>query len=298
MKINNKKTAIIIIILIVSVFIVTGTLAKYVYNSVWSYYLTSKGFYFESDFLTLDTKKTAMLDWDGSDISFFLKNSKDSFVSEFDISYKVSCDVLGEEAKYLTCNLNNTEKNSFEGVLSSTAKCINKKDQTDVSKYTKAQCEVGGYIWSYDTITKENTFNLVSLDATKDIDEASVKITVESTKPYKKVLSGVFNLNKREILESTYEVDYQSFAEYDELTIINKTNSTKCFLIGFDSNEYLLNTLENSGEILEFYTDSNDIINGFDISVDKENSGVYSFYKKIEGGNYSIDHFVVSEKEC
>lgn len=297
MKKNNKTTAIIIVILLVTVSAIVGTSAKYIYNSAWNYYLTSKGFYFESDLLEMNTKKNSLLNWDGSDISFALKNSyNDEFISEFDISYKVSCEVLGDEAKYLSCNLNNSGKSSFEGTLTSTAKCMNSKDETDVSRFTKAACEVGGYSWKYENITKENVFNLNLTDSTKNIDEASIKITVESTKPYKKTLVGLFNINKVDESESEYTVEYQNYDEYDELLIVNKTSSDKCFLIGFNSGEYSLNTLE--GNFSNYYTDTNDKINGFDMKISKESSAIYEFYRINDSGDYSIENFVVSEKEC
>ena len=296
MKKNSKRTVIIIAILIVLVAIVTGTSAKYVYNSVWSYYLTSKEFYFESDLLTLGTKKNAILNWDGTDVSFVIKNNNDLSTSEFDISYKIACEVLGNAANYLSCNLNGTGKNEIEGVLSSTAKCVNTKDETDTSKYTKAGCEIGGYSWNYDLIQTKNSFNFIMLDETKKIDEVSVKVTVESTKPYKKILTGVFHLNKVEQSEREYNVEYQAYSNYDELTIINNSNATKCFLIGFDSNDYVLNTLEN--EKLDIYTDAKEVINGFDIKIANGESLSYNFYKLNKNKNYSIDDFMVTEKEC
>lgn len=297
MKKNNKRNAIIIVVLLITVSGIVGTSAKYIYNSAWSYYLTSKGFYFESNLLDINTKKNSILNWDGSDISFSLTNvNSDSLISEFDIQYKVSCEVLGDDSSYLSCDLNNTGKSSFEGTLASSAKCTNEIDEIDVSKFTKSQCEVGGYTWEYDVITKENTFNLNLTDSTKSIDEASVKITVESTKPYKKTLIGIFNLNKVDEEETNYIVDYQSYDEYDELTIVNKTNSDKCFLIGFDSNQYSLNSLEVNA--IEYYTDENNKINGFDIKIANETSDSFEFFRMNDTGEYSVDNFVVSEKEC
>ena len=96
--------------------------------------------------------------------------------------------------------------------------------------------------------------------------------------------------------ETSYELEYQSFQEFDELTIINKTDKTKCFLIGFDSNEYLLNTLKNEKGILETYVDSSEKINGFDITVNGGDSNEYSFYRLSEDINYSIDSFAENQQ--
>ena len=66
MKINRKKLLILIIILSFILMISYGvSYAKYASNSIWNYYLESKGFYFTSQ--TLENKRINN-DWDGSRI--------------------------------------------------------------------------------------------------------------------------------------------------------------------------------------------------------------------------------------
>jgi len=196
-KKRSKRIIIILVVLLIFVATATFTLGKYAYNNAWNYYLSSKGFYFESDFLDINTKKNSLLKWDGSNINFELKNSQnDKLISEYDISYKITCEVLGEENNYINCNLNGTNTSIFSGTLATTSKCINSKDDIDVATLSKAECEVGGYTWNEEVISKSNYFNLELSDPTKSIDEVSVKITAESLMPYHQTLTGIFNINK------------------------------------------------------------------------------------------------------
>ena len=46
-----KKKLIILLVLVISLLLVTAvTKALYASNSIWDYYLNSKGFYFENDY--------------------------------------------------------------------------------------------------------------------------------------------------------------------------------------------------------------------------------------------------------
>ena len=119
MEKRKKRIAILIVTLITIITVITMTSGKYIYNSIWNYYLKSKGFYFESDLLDIVAKNNSMLKWDGSDIYFSLKNSlNDKLISDYDISYKITCTVLGDESNYVDCLVNGTDSNVFNGNLS------------------------------------------------------------------------------------------------------------------------------------------------------------------------------------
>lgn len=297
MKSHKKKIVIFIIMLSIITVTATMTSAKYVYNSVWNYYLKSKGFYFESDLLSIDTKKNSLLKWDGSNINFILKNSiNPELISDYDISYKLSCDVLGEEANYIGCILNDTGSSIFNGSLSNKEYCFNDKDAEDVSLLDKTECEVNGYVWTREVTSKNNYFNLFLKDGTKSIDEVSVQITAQSMYPYHKTLKGIFNLNKIEEVESEFEVNYQNFNEYDEVIIVNKTTADKCFSIGFSSSDYLFDITNYS--ILNSTFDETNKYNTINVKVEKQKSMNYEFYKINSQKQYSIDDFAIEEKDC
>lgn len=297
MKKQRKKILIILILLIILVTTASLTLGKYAYNSIWNYYLSSKDFYFESDLLDINTKKNSLLRWDGNNVYFTVKNSLNKeLISEYDISYKITCTVLNEQADYIDCILNGTNSSVFNGSLASIAKCKNVVDSEDVSALNKTECELNGYTWYEGITSKDNYFNLTLKDATKEIDEVSVKIVAESLTPYHKTLVGVFNLNKVDEEEADVVTYFQTFDDYDELSIINTTTSEKCLLIGFDANNYLLDLDINS--VLEYNTDSNGKINEIKTKIEKQKSVVYNFYKLNDEKTYSISDFSIEEKEC
>lgn len=297
MKKNLKNIFIILVTVLIFVITSTLTLGKYAYNNAWNYYLSSKGFYFESDLLDINAKKNSILKWDGSNINFIVKNSRnDKLISEYDISYKITCEVMGEETNYIKCNLNDTNNSVFNGTLSTASKCINDIDEVDVTLFSKAECEVNGYTWNEEVISKNNYFNLELTDPTKEIDEVSVKITVESITPYHQTLTGIFNINRAQGVDLEIVTSYQEYQEYNEISIANTTTSDKCILVNFDSSKYSIDLSEN--QILEYLVDANDKINSIKLKLSKESSKSYKFYKTDNNKIYSIDDFSVDEKEC
>ena len=297
MKKRCKKIIIIIFTILIFITTATLTLGKYAYNNAWNYYLSSKGFYFESDLLNINTKKNSLLKWDGSNINFEIKNSQnDKLISEYDISYKITCEVLGEEKNYIKCNLNDTNTAIFNGTLATTSKCLNNVDDKEVGSFSKAECEVNGYTWKEEIIKRNNYFNLELTDPTKSIDEVSVKITAESITPYHQSLIGIFNLNRVERTDLDVITSYQEYKEYEEISITNTTLSDKCIFINFDSSKYSIDS--NDSSLLEYTFDSNDKIDSIKIKLGKQSSRSYEFYKVDSGAIYSINDFSVEEKEC
>lgn len=297
MKKSSKRCILIVVFLLVFITATSLTFGKYVYNSVWNYYLTSKGFYFDSDLLDINTKKNSILKWDGGDIYFNIKNSQnEELISEYDISYKVTCEVLGEESKYIKCNINNTELSTFNGNLASTANCINETDDLDVSSYSKAECQLKGYIWNEEITNKSNSFNLVLTDATKSIKEVSVKITAESLTPYHETLIGIFNLNRVDSEDLEIVTNYQNYDDYVELSISNTTTTDKCLLISFDESDYSLDL--NLDSVLEYNTNLDKKINQVKVKVLNQKNLIYNLYKLNTNKVYSMEDILIEEKEC
>ena len=296
---KSKRNKLLIMLFLMLLFVVTATLTlgKYAYNNAWNYYLSSKGFYFESDLLSINTKKNSMLRWDGSDINFQIKNSQnDKMISEYDISYKISCEVLGEEADYIKCSLNGTTEDVFQGTLTTTANCINTIDDKDVISLSKAECEIGGYTWNEQSSSKNNYFNLELMDPTKSIDEVSIKIIAESITPYHQTLTGIFNLNLVDSHDLELVTSYQSYSDYDEISITNTTNKEKCVYVSFDTSKHLID-LENAS-VSKYEADENGNVNKIELKLEEKKSLIYKFYKIFDRENYSIDDFEIQEKEC
>lgn len=291
---KNKILIVIFLIFIVSLTI-SLTLGKYVYNSVWNYYLKSRNFYFESDLLSINEKNNSLLKWNGENIYFNIKNnSNDKLVSDYDISYKITCSVIGDESQYIECLLNDTDKATYNGTLTNISYCL--ADTEEDKKLNKAECELKGYVWYDEPVKKDNFFNLKLTNKTKQIDEVSVKIVVESISPYHKTLTGIFNLNKVEELETEYNVEYESLNDYDELIIINKTSEKKCFSIDFNSNDYLIDADNDS--IKEVDYDELGKIKKIVVEIENNSSLNYNFYKLNLEKEYSINDFSIKKIEC
>lgn len=292
MKKGIKKIFIIITFIF---FGISMASAKYVYNYVWDYYLESKAFYFESDKLSLNTEKNSLLTWDGSDIVFNLKNYlTESTVSDYDITYKTTCTILNEESNYISCGINNTTNSTYTGVLSSVSNCVNEINDTDVSELDKTECELNGYTWKIQSVKKEMSFNLYLNDETKIIDEVSVEIKVESTSPYKKIMTGIFYINKAETNESKVIFDYQEYDEYDKLTIINNNNDEKCFSVDYLRENYVV----DNDNVLNYTEDSESNISKFELKILGNSNYSVDLFKIKENKEYSISDVNIVEKGC
>ena len=134
---KHRKYLIIIFLSTLALMVVYfgTTYAKYVYKEAHNYYLQSKGFYFTSDYLDVNTKQTVNNYWDGSSVYFNIKNNiNESIVTDYDINYKVKCTTNNANA---TCNLNGSGKNEIDGVLKLNAVCENNtSDGVDTSTFT------------------------------------------------------------------------------------------------------------------------------------------------------------------
>ena len=290
MKKKIKSILIIVFLLFIGV---TLSFAKYIYNESLNYYLESKEFYFESDKLTLNTKKHNLLTWNGNDISFSVKNYIDeSKISEYDISYKASCTVLGDQASYIECDFVDTNSSTYEGVLSSQSYCENKLTDEDVSSYIKSDCELNGYVWKTEQMEKQVNFNLKLLDNSKKIDEVTVGLVVESIKPYKKVLKGIFNINKKDNEVIPVIVNFKKYTDFDELNLINNDSEKKCLLVSFQTDNYVI-----AKDYISNYREENETIS-FEVEVNPDSDFSLEMYKKDITEQYSNENINIIEKEC
>ena len=269
---KNKK---LILLLIIPILIIVAiTYAKYAHNSVWSYYLKTKGFYFSSDYLSPSTKKNTNLSWNGTDIHFSIQNYIDnSLVTTFDIPYRVTCEVLGNNN--YTCNLNNTNQSTYQGTLSGNSSCLNEtEDEVDVSEMSKSECELGGYIWYQEKSKRDFTFNIQAGGA--EITDVQVRITAESLNKYKQRLIGIFTLHKAS--ENTNEVStlYEDYSNYDKVILTNKSNSKKCISFSFDPEDL---RFDNSLTLKSTSTNNSGYINEFVIEVPTNECKELYFYK-------------------
>ena len=290
MKLKNKKVLLLIpVVIFVILTIITTSYSKYIHNSVRSYYLKSKGFYFSSENLSPTTKKNSNLPWDGTNVSFTIKNNlSDDKVTSFDIPYKVTCEVIGNNN--YTCNLYNTETNTYTGTLSGSSRCVNNtNDGVNVTSLNKTNCELEGYTWYREKSQKELYFNIESQTPVTDVE---VKITVESLNKYKQKLIGTYKLHKKNTASDEVITNYENYVNYNKLTITNTSNSKKCISMSFDSEKL---RLDNNLTLKSYDVDSNNYINSLEIEVNSNSLKELYFYKVDLNTNYTINDLDIEE---
>lgn len=287
---KHRKYLIIIFLSTLALMVVYfgTTYAKYVYKEAHNYYLQSKGFYFTSDYLDVNTKQTVNNYWDGSSVYFNIKNNiNESIVTDYDINYKVKCTTNNANA---TCNLNGSGKNEIDGVLKLNAVCENNtSDGVDTSTFTYEECSSNGYTWNNKVVSEEMYFDIVS----DDISRVNVNLEISSISPYKKTLVGKFILNK---VKTTTDIDikYKDYSEYGILNLRNNSNTTRCVVVSFDPNNLLVNEYNTA----KSYTKNSDnYIDSLTISINSSSSANYKFYKK-KNTTYDASSFTIVDTNC
>lgn len=289
---KTRKYLFLVLIVLCSVFVITYglTFAKYASNSVWSYYLKTKKFYFSSDYL--NTSKNINNLWDGNSVHFNIKNSDNSsLITDYDINYKITCTI--EEKYKANCFINGTDTNTYEGVLSSSQACLNNTDdEVDTSGYDKANCEINGYEWHLQEAVKDLYFDIVSEEEVNDI---VVNIKAEAISPYKKTLNSEFHLHKNLNLNGEIISQYSSFDNYDQLIITNTFENDRCINISWNSDELRLDIDPNL--VNSYNTDSEGYINDITINIKGQSNLKYNFYKTDKSKTFNIESFKIIQTD-
>lgn len=275
----GKKGYILIGVLILFLLIMV-TYGRYIYNDIRDFYLASKSFYFNSDKLTVNRSIYQVDNWSAVDpytITINLNNNKNNLVhANSDINYEISYVC----SKNILCSVDSD----------------------------------GGTLYAEEG---SSYFNVVMTPNTifKTGDEAFIEITVKSTYPYKKTLSGRFILKVGKSglsyaiddkvgrpylnFNITNTIDYylvkEAFDEYqiddriDRLTYIalSDENKRKCLsaevTLSFDPSKVILDTTNTAYLKKEEYTtiniDNYNYINSITFRMDSESSEVVKFYK-------------------
>ncbi len=292
-----KKPIFLIILIIVTIFVgIYGfSYAKYVSDSIWNYYLKSKGFYFSSDNLSTTISKNVDNLWDGRSINFNVKNNlNQTVITSYDINYQVTCTITGDAASHATCHMNGTESNTQEGVLTSSQICVNNtNDNVDVSALNKTDCELGGYEWSDQIAKKDHYFDIVLTDENYELSDVVVRVEAVSTSPYTKSLKGDFVLHKINNSEDKVAMNYKNYSNYDRLVVSNSYSSTKCVKITWDSSKLHIDS--SNSNISSYVNDENGYIKEIKFNIGAKDSLSYIFYKTDFNAIYNVTEFILTE---
>lgn len=292
MKKKNYNILFIVIIVLIVVLVITRgySYARYASNAVFNYYLSSKGFYFESNDLTFDTKNNADTMWDGGKVYFSITNSSNnSLASEVDISYKVKCEVLDEDTTK-KCLINGTLSDTYEATVSAIYGCSDNSDKT------QGVCLTNGGEW----VSKPSSANLyfeVVDDSDTEMLNAKVKITVTSLKPYKKELSATYNLIKDNSIIGDLSLKYEEGDLKSNIIVTNSYNEDKCVLVSWDANNFVYDNTKNN--VLGTLVNQDNDINGIYFKLNKMTSTNFDFYRKDTSVNYNDLYFsLVESNRC
>src|SRR5574344_215508 len=194
----NKKSLIIVFIVIISIVLLSSTFGRYAINAINDFYLRSKEFYFNSDKMSVNKSLFRVDNWSGVDdytitINMNSRNNNiqvGSYDIDYDITYSCSDNAI--------CTLSKTK-----GTISSS--------------------------------TNSDYFN-IKITPNKQLvqgDKVDVLVTASTTAPYKKTIKGEFVLTVgKEAL--TYQIVDSASSPYLELDI---TNTLSYYIVStaFDS---------------------------------------------------------------
>ncbi len=290
-KIREHKKLSIIILVVLVVFVIIGiTFGRYIYNMINNYILETKGFYFNSSVLAVNTKNYNIRNWDGVNsytLNIDLNNRKNSLITtKEDIAYEIE----------LSCS-NNVE-------------CTSSKESSVI----------------YKTSGEDSfTVTMTPLGNFTETDEAVVTIKARSTSPYKKELSAVYHIGIEtsnftyEIIDNPgdiyftlkmtnsltfYKVDeafgsYQvgdkiGLEEYDTLSDDDKAKTTSATVdLSFNPNDVILDMTNSSyihrianSETTESIS-GHQYVSGYSLKIPAASSEQVIFYKKDRNMDYT-----------
>ncbi len=287
---EHKKLSIIVLVVLAILVILSIAFGRYLLNIINNYILETKGFYFNSSVLAVNTKNYNIRNWDGVNsysLTIDLNNRKNSLIkTNEDIRYDV----------VITCSTNVT--------------CSSSKNSSTIYK----DDEEDSFIV---TMVPQTTFT--------ENDEAIVRIEAKSTSPYKKTLSAVYHIGiaksnfSYEIEDApgdiymtlkmtnslTYYTVDQAFGDYavgDPVSLeaydaLSDTDKAKCssatVTLSFDPNTIILD-MTNSSYIHRVPNSQTttpiggyDYVNGYTLKIPAASSEQVIFYKKNRSMNYT-----------
>ena len=288
-KRKRSNTILIAMVLILAITLVLTrgfTYAKYASNAVFNYYLSSQGFYFDSDDLTYNTKNNIDTMWDGGKVYFTLNNSANgALASETDIVYKVVC-TIEEENTTKKCLVNGTDSGEYEATLSASFGC------SDGESRTEEACTTNKGKW--EALEASSTLFFEVVDETdSDVLSANVKLTVTSLKPYKKELSATYNLIRDNSEIGDLSMKYEKGTLKSRLIVTNSYNENKCVAVSWDSKDFIYDL--NSGNVLGTKADASGNINQVYFTLNKMDSTTLEFFEKDSSVAYSDLYFSLVE---
>lgn len=254
---NNYKRIIILIFILIVLFPIIGTLAKYVYQNNYDAYFNSKEFYFNSSILTSDNKIYNIDNWDGSSYSIDI-DIENKLNNEAWTSYNIDYDISVSCPTTVSCNLTTPESNTLI---------------YNANKYT------------------ENNIGLeiIPISTFQKGDKVEVTVTATSRTKYQKTISATFVLTVT-TYGLTYNITDSVNSYFLTLDISNTTSDVKNINLSFDNSKL---SIDNTSTVVimiddqDIIKDSNNKINGLNLKVTPAEEITIKFFKKDITKNYT-----------
>ena len=312
-------------LLILLTFIIKPSYARYIYNGLKDYYYESQSFYFNCDKLSSNGAVFQLDNWDGVNtfpVNYTLNSIKNDLVS--------SPDIVEYEVKSYECASNYYIVDSAFGSYSVGTK-IPRTTYSNLSDENKARCSATATC----TISKEEglinttshtdsfSVNITPNTTLEQGDYVELMVTVESTSPYTKTLTGTVKLNvgvpgiSYEIVDKvgqpyldfkiTNTLNYYRVAipfggytfgapideaVYNNLSSTDKAKCTSAIIrLSFNPNVILVDVTSDFYDNAYSYTtqmiDGKSFVNGITFGVDRVSSTSIRFYKVDTSNNYT-----------
>ena len=192
-KIFKKYRNIIFLVIACLLIVLTGVYGRYIYRGIKNYYLSSKGFYFNSDKLSEDGSFYQLDNWSGVDPVTVKVNMDSKRNNKLASRYNIEYSITFECSTNVTCT---SDKNS--GIL------------------------MNGVNTDNFTITMTPNVTLSNNDS------VWLRLKTKATDPYEKELTGEFVINVGEIGLS-YEIVDEAHRAYLDFKITNTLDYYKVY---------------------------------------------------------------------
>lgn len=296
----KKKYIILILIVLATVSIIlfsnNSSLARYVSQSFWDYFMKSKEFYFTSDSLSESVTKNADNLWTGESILFNIKNSiNDKVASNINIEYEVVCNIIGEAESYTACKMNGTNLNTVSDVIETAQICNNTtSDGIDVSLFDKEECEQRGYEYIFQPVINELYFDIVLTESGHELKDVVVNVNATSSSPYVRELKGIYTLHKSDLKEDEITMNFKNYTNYSKLIISNSYMIDKCVELSWNSDNL---AIHSGSSIINKSYDQNGYINKIKFIVKAKDSINHIFDTRDFETVYDLESFEITEAE-
>lgn len=275
-----KRGTIIILIISISIILISGlfslfvfdTSAKYTNYKEINHYYESNKLYISSQSLIEGTGKYNIINYyNYEELNIDLNNSiSETQITNYDINYQLSCNILGDANNYYNCTFENN-KDNITGMLAKQGSCLENE------KLLPDECAKNNYNYKLNVVTQNHKFKINKLKD-NDYKKVEVLINLNTTRPFNKNLQATYvmnigNNNKNSVfVENVKEGDY--FCEY---IITNNYNNYKNTKINIDINKLMFDNIENN---ISYTTTTDGIINSITKKINSYSKEKIILYKK------------------